>query len=347
MKSNILKTSVLCLVLASLVSITSVFAAAPTAIGKGIAKLSEFMANDSGIVEILGKYGVKGQEADQLKTYTKRALSATNFSRNVPKSSKRILEIAEDLNIRAIANAEDSKRAKALLKTLNSKTADLDEYQVKEAFNNLYYLASRYGRRGSFVLACKACIGDSLYKKGFRYSLEVVKSIKIKSIMKNHIYGKNPKQLSQYMLKELDKYGVSYTKAISDKAFSLEDERALAIFLALNKELNTKVKKGAKLTKTEKKLDSFVKSVFAVSETEKGSFGDLFKHRFWANIVNNDDYKLIDGWSNLLRDVKSKMVRENLDLETAWFKVLRERAGKDSDLEEQFNLLKRMRCFFR
>ena len=78
----------------------------------GVAKLADFMISGSGIIELLGKYGIKGTDAKQVESYVSSSLMALG--------SKKVLSLLK--NIKSNKNNEYSNYFK--------KICQIDGYDI-------------------------------------------------------------------------------------------------------------------------------------------------------------------------------------------------------------------------
>ena len=115
--------------------------------------------------------------------------------------------------------------------------------------------------------------------------------------------------------------------------------------MALDKNIQFIGQYGKISTTKRKVLHDYIKAVFRISNLrDQGS--DFFKHRFWAQIVQNPNIRTIRRMTGLLNDTDQIMKKYNKDLNQAWEETLSDRAGNDPEIMDRINDLIRQNCFF-
>lgn len=224
---------------------------------------------------------------------------------------------------------------KAKLRSFIQKSGDdITPDELTEVVNDLIYLSHRYGNGQATALACAQCVSDSLYNKGFKYTLEVLEDSNAKIIMKQFL-PKNSKGTRNFVFKNMkqEKLG-DFSRATMDM-LSRDEEKSLALFLGMKKY-------GSK------KQKDFVEAVFDISRKPDGNIQLLDpqnKHKLWKLFANDLKESELEGWTKILKEVAEQSQGERSKRE-AFFTILEKRAGDHDGMKKRIDVLKRKNCFF-
>lgn len=298
----------------------------------GAGKLIDVLVNDSGLVELLGKKGIKGAAAKRASDYVTLSWKSLNmFGDRIP-TKVEIKRILASIS----GSSEDIKIRNALKEVLDKPAESMNKKDVVSAINNLIWLANRHGKRGAIVLACSACVSDSLSSHGFKFTLEVLQNASAVRVL-NDVLPRNPRSLKNFISERMGTLGVGDFSRVSADLVGPEEERALGLFLGL-------AEYG---TRQEKKL---VEAIMEVSKTPEGKVELLNPknpHKLWKLFSDpNFDRESVDSWSDMLHQV-AKNSEGDEGKKDAFFKYLKRRAGDDPILNDKLDKIKLKKCFFR
>ncbi|MBK26211.1 MAG: hypothetical protein CME70_19590 [Halobacteriovorax sp.] len=292
-------------------------------IGSGAKHLVDMLISDAGVASALGKSGIRGQAATHVKRSVKNSLVALYGGNGVP-SKRQLARALQGLP----SKGKDGRIVRELKVLLNKKEADLTKGDFVDAVNNLIYLANRYGLKSTSVLACAQCVSDSLAKSGFKFTMELVENKQSQKVLTS-VLPQNPRDLRNYISKEMKGFGGSGKDF--DKLVGAEEERALALFLGLNKY-------GSKSQK------AFIE---AVKEVSGGKLVDSKNpHKLWKLFADDASSAELEGWTKLLKEVNAEAKASKISKKDAFYKVLTKKAGDDANMTSRIDTLKAKRCFF-
>ena len=303
--------------------------------GAGAGKLFDLLVNESGLMDVLARRGIEGVPADKVGVFVKNSLKSFTPDGSMPTGSQ-LKKIVSDIK----SLKTDSKHKKRLLELLEKDSDKLSKDELVDAVNSLIFLSSRYGRRGSTILACAECVSDSLGRHGFKYTLEEVRKANIKEILENNVVPRHPTDLSKYISGKMRRLKMgSYSKS-SRGVVSPEEKRTFGVFLAL-------ADPNGPATKNQREL---IDAILSVSTQPDGTVKLLSKdnsHKLWKILIEQDmDDNLSKQWADLLREVAEEG-KDSVSKKDAFYKVLRRRAGDDQVLNEQVDALRMKGCYFK
>lgn len=295
-------------------------------------KLIEMLLNDSGVLEILGKKGIKGTSARKVSEYITESILSISYSNKKPgiEELKKI--------IKSISGSDIDNAYKKELIALFEKPADkVTKEDLVTAVNNLIYLSNRFGKRGSTVLACAECVSEALSRHGFKFTLEVLNDKSSKTVL-TKILPREPRQLTTYISKEMSKGGLGdYSRAAArTNLVSPEEERALGLFLGLRKFGN-------------KKQKDLAEAIVGVSKdgNEVALLSRENPHKLWKLFSEDMSDDVMDSWTKMLKEVGEKSDGSEGSAKKSFYDYLDRVAGDDPVLREQLSALKRKNCFFK
>ncbi|MGZ3806538.1 MAG: hypothetical protein ACXVCE_00525, partial [Bacteriovorax sp.] len=112
------------------VTLSLVMNLSSNAYASGTTKLVDFMLSGSGVVEILGKYGIKGNDAKMVEGYMGSALAALGSKKALNKQ-----ELMDVLSRLPVTGSDASVR-KELQVLLDKSEGDIQKEDVVKAINN-------------------------------------------------------------------------------------------------------------------------------------------------------------------------------------------------------------------
>lgn len=297
-------------------------------------KLLDLVLNESGLVELLTKNGIEGAANAQVRSYVRNSILSLTAGGNMP-TGKGLMEIINGLS----DSADDRVIKRNLMKLLAKDSDDVSKKDVVDAVNNLIYLANRHGVRGSMVLACSECVNNALFTHGFKFTLEEVSQSSVRQLLESNVIPRDPRGLSRFISDKMNRLGYGSFNKASSNLVAPEEEKALAIFLAL-------AEKGSPATKAQR---DFIDSVVAVSTTPGGDVKLLNPenpHKFWKLFDDNENTdSVLAGYSSLLKETAEEG-KTTASKKDAFYNVLQRNAGNDPEATERVNAIRLKNCFF-
>ncbi|MBT7609370.1 MAG: hypothetical protein HN576_06420 [Bacteriovoracaceae bacterium] len=303
---------------------------AVTSYAAGAGKLIDFLVNDTGIIELLGSKGIKGAAATRAKKYVMLSLSSLNMMGDRVPTKIELKKIITSIS----GSADDLKIKKQLTELLDRPSEQLSKKDVVSAMNNLIWLANRHGKRGAIVLACSACVSESLSRHGFKFTLEVLNDSAAKRVL-NDVLPRRPRDLRNFLNEKMTSLGLGDFSRATRDLIAPEEERSLGLFLGLYEH-------GSKSQK------ELIESILEVSKRPDGKVELLDPknpHKLWKLFTEDLDQDELVDWSKMLK----KVARDSSSDESkkdAFFAYLKRRAGDDPTMNEWLNKIKIKKCFF-
>lgn len=293
-------------------------------------KLVDILANESGLSDYLTKYGIKGSNALQVKSYVNNSIrSLYQFGDSRPSASQLKTYISR-LNV---SDAKDKRYKAGLIKLLSKPEGELSEKDFVNSVNALIYLANRHGKNSAAVLACTACVSDTLSAKGFMFTLETMNNSKSKEVL-SKILPSKPRDLTNFINTRLAKFQIGDLSK-SGKLVASEEEKALGLFLGL-KEIGTKEQKD------------LIRAVEAVSKDSSGKVNIVDSknpHKLWKLFSEDISESEMAGWTKLLDEVASTP-SNGKSKKDVFYEILEKRASESPELQDRVQILKNKNCFF-
>lgn len=299
------------------------------AFASGTAKLADFMINSAGVVELLARYGIKGEDAQAVKSYVGSALKALSEKGNTISKSE-LSEVLSKLPV----TGQDANVRKELQLLLDKSEGQLQKEDVVKAINHIIYLANRHGK--SVIITCADCVNETLAKNGFKFTVETLKNSKTLDILNNVIPSK-PAELNNFISTRMRRLGMGDYSKVSPTLVGPTEEKSMALFLAL-------AESGSKEQK------DFINAIKKVSVGKDGKVNIIDPsnpHKFWRELSEDMSPETMKGWTDTLNQVADKRAKEGLSAEDAFYKTLKEKADKNPNLKSQYEKLKAKRCFFK
>ena len=293
--------------------------------GTAAGRFIDMILSDSGVVTALGKSGIRGEGATQVKNFVNLSLKALNIN-NAKPTKREFIRALQSLP----KSGKDGRIRAKLFAALNKRESELTKSEFIETINNLIYLANRYGRNSSTVLACSACVNSSLNAQGIKFTMELMENKQSKAILES--LPSSPSQLRRHISSQMRGLKLGSFFANSTQV-APEEERALALFFGL-------AKNGSK---AQQELAQEILSVSSFSRSKKVFFGNKLWRLFSDNITQSE----AEGWTRLLKEIKKDpdYIADN-NLEKALFKNFEKKAAKNTNFADELDYLKRNNCFF-
>jgi len=296
-------------------------------------KVIDLLVNDSGLSELLTRKGIRGVAAHKVKSSVRNSLMNLTSNGKLP-SAYQLRQILRNLSVDTSPGSPDAA-LKAKLRSFLQKSGDnITSDELTDVVNDLIYLSHRYGNGQATALACSQCVSDSLHKRGFKYTLEVLEDTNAKRVMKSFL-PKNPKQTRSFVFKTMKQENMGDFSRASLDILSREEEKTLALFLGMKKFGNQKQK-------------DFVQAVLDISKKPDGAVELLDpsnKHKLWKLFADDLSDSELEGWTKILREVAQDSNGQRSKRE-AFFKVLEKRAGDHEGMNQKIQVLRRKNCFF-
>jgi hypothetical protein len=311
-------------------------ASSNTLYAAGAVKLVDYMISSSGLTEILAKNGIQGVDAKQIQSYVTTSISSFGAGKTLTQK-----EFAEVLS-KIPTTGEDATIRKNLQVLLDKSDTDIKKEDVVNAINNIIYLANRYGK--SVVITCAECVSESLTRNGFKFTVENIKNAGSVKLLAD-IIPSNPKDLKIFITSKAKRLGFGNYSLVSPSVILPEEEKSLALFLAL-------AESGSKVHK------EFADTIKKLSTNSKGTnlFNSNDTNKLWKIVTTDVSDEQLVRMTELLKEVQSVLnkerklnsgVNQNVKIEDAFNQVLKKRAEGSDDLFQKFKNIKAKRCFFR
>ena len=291
-------------------------------------KLVDYMVSGSGIVEILGKHGIKGSDAKQVQSYVASSLAALG-SKGSNISKQELLDVLAKLPV----TGPDANIRKGLQMLLDTPADKIKKADVVNAINNIIYLANRHGK--SVIITCAECVNENLARDGFKFTVETIKNTNATKLL-NDVIPKNPAQLNTFISGRMKRLGMGDYSKVTPEAVLPEDEKSLALFLGLAESGSAEQKA---LINSIKKLSTKNGKVNIIDPKNP--------HKFWKVLADDMDSKDMAGWTKTLEEVAARAQKDNVTAEEAFYRTLKDKASGNEYLTKQYETLKAKRCFFR
>ena len=293
----------------------------------GVAKLADFMISGSGIIELLGKYGIKGTDAKQVESYVSSSLMALG--------SKKVLSKSElvDVLAKLPVTGPDASMRKELQILLDKSENEIRKEDVVKAINNIIYLANRHGK--SVIITCAECVNENLAKNGFKFTVESIKNASAVKVL-NEVIPKDSAQLNTFISARMRRLGMGDYSKVTPDLVSPSEEKSLALFLGLAESGNAEQK-------------ALIASIRKVS-TRNGKTNIIDPknpQKFWKIVADDMSSEDMAGWTKTLNEVADRAEKDGVPPEEAFYRTLKEKANGNEYLTKQLETLKAKRCFFK
>ncbi len=312
------------------IAIVSIVLMASTSAFASVGKLAEFLVSDSGVVEMLSRRAVDQEIIPSVKSYVRNALLAIGTNKQKP-SADNLIKAIEKMRVNKVKYPEDYTKKMALIKLLKKDAKEVSEQDLKDAINNLIYLANRRGNKTKAMISCAQCVNEQLANNGFVYTFDTITDKKIGSLI--NTIPKDPRSRLVNVIKPgLKKIGGS--KSYMGLVEPSED-KALSLFIKV-------LQNG---TEKQKKLANAVLNVSKDSSGKTLLLNKKNKHKLWKLFVEDMSDDVMDGWIDILEKT-SKKADAGGSYKQAFHETLEEIAGENDELQKHFKFIKDHNCFF-
>ncbi len=297
------------------------------ATGSGVTRLVDYMVTESGVVELLARYGIKGTDAKMVESYVASSLAALASKKSLTK-----VELKELLSRLPVSGADANMR-KELQVLLDMSENEIKKEDVVKAINNIIYLANRHGK--SIIITCTECVNENLALSGFKFTVENIKNSSSLKVL-NEVLPKNPAELNTFIASRMKRLGMGDYSKVTPDLVSTSEEKSLALFLGL-------AESG---TPDQKALIASVKKL-ATRNGKTNLIDPKNPQKFWKVVIDDLSPQEMNGWTSTLEEVASLSQKEGLSTEEAFYRTLKDKAQGNDYLLKQFESLKSKRCFFK
>lgn len=293
----------------------------------GSTKLIDYMLSGSGVIEILGKYGIKGNDAALVESYMGSALLALGSKKSL--SKQELLNVLSKLPV----TGPDANVRKGLQMLLDTPEENIKKSDVVNVINNIIYLANRHGK--SVIITCAECVNDSLAKNGFKFTVENIKNSSSLKVM-NEIIPKNPAELNTFISGRMKRLGMGDYSKVTPDLVSASEEKSLALFLGL-------AENGSA---DQKALIASIKKL-STKNGKTNIIDPKNPQKFWKVMSDDLSPQDMNSWTKTLNEISARAEKDNIGTEEAFYRTLKEKAQGNDNLMKQYETLKAKRCFFK
>ena len=288
-------------------------------------KLIDYLVSGSGVIEILAKHGIHGEDALKVKSYLSSALKSLGSKGDV--SKQELLSLIAKMP----TTGPDAQVRKSLQMLLDTSAENIKKSDMVEAINNIIYLANRHGK--SIIITCSECVNEQLAKDGFKFAVETIKSASVTQLL-DEVIPTNPAELNSFIASRMKRLKMGdYSKATPAQILP-EEEKSLAVFLGLA-EVGSKEQKA--LIASIKKLS-----------TKNGQTDILgSQHKMWKILTDDMSNKVLEGWTRTLDEVAERASKDGISVEDAFYRTLKDKAEGNEVLMAEYKALKAKGCFFK
>ncbi|MBP9682277.1 MAG: hypothetical protein KBD76_12800 [Bacteriovorax sp.] len=308
--------------------LTLAFNLSSNAFASATTKLADYLLSGSGVVELLGKYQIKGDDAKMVESYVGSSLASLGSKKSLTKE-----ELAKIISKLPVTGADANVR-KELQILLDKPEKEIKKSDVVNAINNIIYLANRHGQK-SVIITCAECTNETLAKNGFKFSVANIKNTSVVKLMDQTI-PKTPSELNTFIASRMKRFGLGDYSKVTPKAVSPEEEKTMALFLSLYENGNAEQKE-------------LIAAIIKVS-TRNGKANIIDPanpHKFWKMFSNDMDPQYMSEMADLLNEVAVRASKEKSTAEVAFYRHIRAKAGNDPKLVKAADDLEKMGCFFK
>lgn len=297
------------------------------------AKLFQFLAEESGVTELLTK---KGFDVEASKVASEKIrLSLMKLS---PAQGKVPTQAEVTKVLSTIEDKADRAEAMKIVKLLDTDSDKVSREELEKAIANLIYIADRHGLSSFNSLSCSTCAADVLAKNGITASENTIDDpTVVKSIEKVKKNYKTKNQLQNFIKKGMrsSKLGTFNAAKVAK-----EDEVALAVLVDLSKS-GTPAHKDV------------IQAMAKMSTDDKGRVNLLGSgHKMYRIFAENVDTTKLPEWTARFERVAKIRKSENLDVKDAFYKSLEEDieattdATKKAQMQSAYDDIKTSNCLF-
>jgi len=311
----------------SFVTLSLIISMSANVYAAGAVKLVDFMISGSGVVEILGKYGIKGNDAKMVESYMASSLMALGSKKSL--TGEELKVVLSKLPV----TGPDASIRKELQILLDKSEGTISKDDVVKAINNIIYLANRHGK--SVIITCAECVNENLAKNGFKFTVENIKNASSVKVL-NEVLPKNPAELNTFIASRMRRMGMGDYSKVTPDLVSPSEEKSLALFLGLAESGNS----------DQKALIASIKKL-STTNGKTNLLNPKNPHKFWKVVADDMSPQDMSGWTKTLNEVANRAQKDGISTEEAFYRTLKDKSENNEYLLKQYETLKAKRCFFR
>lgn len=309
--------------------LAAVMATAPQLKAAGI--MHAIVQSSTSLEELLLKKGFSASQASSLMASRAEVLRSLGGEGEILSGGV----LYQRMAALKVEGNRDSQIQKQMLKLLASDDSKLSQKQMGSLFNQMIYLSNRYGSSAGAVLVCSQCVDTELARSGIHFALGAIVEPSNKKVLS--LVPNRPSDLKRYLARELKGAGLGDYSKVSSKFVKPEEERSLALFLAMR-------------NSSDQASRDLYTQIIKLSTDKKSGKANLFNsvdtHKLWKIFSDDPNSAEKKSWVSLLKEVESNRA-EGESLESAFYGVLEKRASKDESLADELEVLKEKNCYFR
>jgi hypothetical protein len=299
------------------------------------AKLIDLLVTESGVLEILGQRGMRGEVAKTVQSYVQNSFKAFNPAMDdINKTQLR--QIISDLDV----SGDDLRIKNELEQLLEKSTENLSKDDVVTAINNLIFLANRHGLGGTAFIGCSDCVSGALSLHGYKFTFAVVKNQRIADVVST-VLPRKPRDVSNFIDQRMKKMELGSFRNIPKEIVAPEEERSLAVFLTL-------AESGDQVHR------DLIDAITQVSKRPDGKVNLLDKrnpHQLWKLFTPDENGETLSvaemqNWTRILKEVAEEG-KSDISKKEAFYTVLEREASNDPVSLEYINLMRSKGCYFK
>ncbi len=285
--------------------------------------------NRAGLKLAINNAGLRGNSASKVESIVRLALKNISGTEKPDRES-----IIRGLSV--VTSGSDKRIKDNLIKIFQKKQNELTDTDFVNAVNALVFLAGRYGLDNSLALACSACVGGNLAKKGFLISYEQITDKQTSFILKN-VIPTDTRELGNFIGSRLKRLGLRPQGRQYYRVLNSADEKNFALFLSIPDH-------G---TNGQKALFTAIKKISEKANGEIDILDSNNSHKLWRLYSSNLNDLELKGWSDLLEEVaKDAKAKGEVNKKAAFLRYFESRVGDDPKLARRYEVIKSKNCFF-
>lgn len=299
--------------------------------GAATVKMIDFMVSHSGFTELMYKNGFKEVDVKQVENYVFTSLNSLGSGKNLTQKE------LSDLLVKLPVTGDDANIRKELQVLLDKSESTIKKEDIVKVVNNIILLSNRYGK--SVIITCADCVSESLAKSGFKFTVENIKNAGSVKLLAD-VIPSNPKDLNKFITSKAKRLGFGDYSKVSSTFIAPEEEKSLALFLALAESGGAAHKEFASVVKELSTNSNKVANLFSTSNPNK----------LWKIITTDVSDEQVIRMTTLLKEVNVVMSQDpktTMKIEEAFNQVLKKRAESSDELFLKFKNIKSKRCFFK
>ncbi|MDO9183555.1 MAG: hypothetical protein Q7U04_14170, partial [Bacteriovorax sp.] len=284
------------------------------------AKLIDYMVSGSGVLEVLGKYGIKGNDAKQVESYVASSIGAIGNKKNLSKAELKeaIGNLVLDKSLNKEKNKADAIIRKQLQMLLDKPDSEITKEDVVTAINHLVLLADRHGK--SVIITCAECVNDNLAKNGFKFTVETIKSTSQLKIISETI-SQDPAVRGKDITNIMNKLQIGDYSKVSPSLVSPSEEKVFAMFLQTSEKGNA----------DQKAFFAAVKRI-STKDGKTNIIDPKNPHKFWKVIADDMSSEDMRMYTSMLQEVAAREDKDKVTAEEAFNRIFKEKAQGNPDL---------------